>query len=119
MVRDQKLAKILGASSEQARPRLAPFYASGQSFADMVGDLGGARDTFVTSGLAQVVHGESPRACDSIFDLNHAIEVLGAIGAPVDEAVRDQELRAKLEALRVSLKSAAATAGDMIARGAA
>jgi predicted lipoprotein len=32
--------------------------------------------------------------------------------------VRNEELRAKLEALRVSLKAASTTAGDMISRGA-
>ena len=40
------------------------------------------------------------------------------IGVPADEAFRDVDLRAKLEALRVSLKSARDTAGDLIARGA-
>jgi predicted lipoprotein len=118
-VRDQKLAKMLGASAERARPRLAPFYESGLAFDNMVGNLEGARDLFTKSGLAQVVHEESPGVEDSIlFDLNHAVEVMSAIGAPIDEVVRDEDLRAKLEALRVSLKSAATTAGDMIARGA-
>jgi predicted lipoprotein len=118
-VRDQKLAKMLGASAEQARPRLAPFYESGLTVADVVGNLEGVRDLFTKSGLAQVVHEESPGVEDSIlFDLNHAIEVFNAIDAPVDEVVHDEDLRAKLEALRVSLKSAVTTAGDMIARGA-
>ena len=53
-----------------------------------------------------------------LFDLNHAIEVMSAIAPPVDEVVHNEDLRGKLEALRWSLKSAATTAGDMIARGA-
>jgi len=118
-VRDQKLAKMLGASAERARPRLAPFYESGLTFANVIGNLEGTRDLFTKSGLAQVVHEESPGVEDSIlFDLDHAIEVMSAISAPVTEVVHNEDLRAKLEALRVSLKSAATTAGDMIARGA-
>jgi len=118
-VRDQKLAKMLGAGAERARPRLAPFYESGLTFADVIGNLEGTRDLFTKSGLAQVVHEESPGVEDSIlFDLDHAIEVMSAISAPVDEVVHNEDLRAKLEALRVSLKSAVTTAGDMIARGA-
>jgi len=118
-VRDQKLAKILGATVEQARPRVAPFWESGLSFANMAGNLGGVRELFLRSGFAQLVHGESAGVEDSIlFDLDHAIEVLRGIDQPIATAARDDELRAKLEALRVSLKSAATTAGDMIARGA-
>jgi predicted lipoprotein len=53
-----------------------------------------------------------------LYDLDHAIEVLRGIDTPMAEVVKDESLRAKLEALRVSLKNAAQTAGDMIARGA-
>ncbi len=118
-VRDQKLAKMLGASAERARPRLAPFYESGLDLQRHGRQSRRRPRPLHRSGLAQVVHEESPGVEDSIlFDLNHAIEVMSAIGAPVDEVVHDEDLRAKLEALRVSLKSAATTAGDMIARGA-
>ena len=68
-VRDQKLAKMLGASAERARPRLAPFYESGLTFSNMVGNLEGVRDLFTKCGLAQVVHEESPgsriRSCST------------------------------------------------------
>ena len=37
---------------------------------------------------------------------------------PIADIVKDEGLRPKLEALRVSLKSAGQTAGDMISRGA-
>jgi uncharacterized protein len=66
-----------------------------------------------------VVAEESPGVEDSIlFDLDHAIEVLRGMDKPIAEIVKDERLRAKLEALRVSLKSAGQTAGDMISRGA-
>jgi predicted lipoprotein len=118
-VRDQKLAKTLGASAEEARPKLAPFWRSHLSFANMAGNLAGVRDLFAKGGFAQIVHAESAGVEDSIlFDLNHAIDTLSGIGEPVEQAVREEETRAKLEALRVSLKSAAGTAGDMIGRGA-
>ena len=74
---------------------------------------------FAQGGFAQVVAQESPGVENSIlFDLDHAIEVLRGIDLPMEEVAGDESLRAKLEALRVSLKSAARTAGDMIARGA-
>jgi predicted lipoprotein len=118
-VRDQKLAKSLGPKLEQARPQLAPFWRSGLSFANMAGNVAGVRDLFVKGGFAQVVHQESAGVEDSVvFDLDHAIEVLRGMDKPIAEIVRNEELRSKLEALRISLKAAATTAGDMISRGA-
>jgi len=119
LVRDQKLAKPLGASSEQSKPKLASFWRSGLSFANAAGNLEGVRALFAQGGFAQVVAQESPGVENSIlFDLDHAIEVLRGIDRPMAEVVEDESLRVKLEALRVALKSAAQTAGDMIARGA-
>ena len=119
LVRDQKLAKPLGASPAQAKPKLAAFWRSGLAFANMAGNLDGVRALFAHGSFAQVVAGESPGVENSIlFDLDRAIEVLRGIDKPIAEAVKDEGLRTKLEALRVSLKSAAQTAGDMIARGA-
>jgi predicted lipoprotein len=118
-VRDQKLAKAQGAKPEEAKPQLAPFWRSGLSFFNMADNLDGVRQLFAKGGFAQVVHDDSAGVEDSIlFDLDHAIQVLRGIDKPIAQVVRSDELRAKLEALRVSLKSAATTAGDAIARGA-
>ena len=118
-VRDQKLAKMLGAKPEEAKPGLAPFGRSGLTFKSIAGNLTGVRNLFLKGGFAEVVHQESAGVEESIaFDLNHAIEVLRGIDAPLAETLRNEEDRAKLEALRVSLKSAAQTAGDMISKGA-
>ena len=118
-VRDQKMANTLGAKPEEARPQLAAFWRSGLSFSNMADNLAGVRDLFAKGGFAQVVHQDSAGVEDSIlFDLDHAIEVLRSFDKPIAEVVRSEDLRAKLEALRVSLKSAATTAGDAIARGA-
>ena len=77
------------------------------------------RDLFAKGGFAKVVHQESVGVEDSVvFDLDHAIEVLRGINKPIADAVRNEELRGKLEALRISLKAASTTAGDMISRGA-
>jgi len=53
-----------------------------------------------------------------LFDLDHAIDVLKGINQSFAEAVTHEDMRAKLEALRVGLKNASATAGDIIARSA-
>ena len=119
LVRDQKLGKPLGATPEEARPKLAAFWRSGQSLANAAGNLDGIRALFAKGGLAQVVAGDSPGVEKSVlFDLGHAIEVLSGIGKPMTEVAVDADLRAKIEALRVSLKSAGKTAADAIARGA-
>jgi uncharacterized protein len=119
LVRDQKLGKPLGASPEEARPKLAAFWRSGLSLANAAGNLEGVRALFAKGGLAQVVADDSPGVEKSVlFDLDHAIEVLSGIGRPMAELVRDTDLRGKIEALRISLKSAGKTAADAIARGA-
>jgi predicted lipoprotein len=119
LVRDQKLGKPLGASPEEARPKLAAFWRSGQSLANAAGNLEGVRALFAKGGLAQVVADDSPGVEKSVlFDLGHAIEILNGIGKPMAEVVGDADLRTKIEALRVSLKSAGKTAADAIARGA-
>jgi predicted lipoprotein len=53
-----------------------------------------------------------------VFDLDHAIEVLNGVSKPMTELVKDAASRGKIEARRVSLKSAGQTAADAIARGA-
>jgi predicted lipoprotein len=119
LVRDQKLGKPLGAVPDDAKPKLAAFWRSGLSFANAADNLEGIRALFAKGGFAQVVAGESPGVENSIlFDLDHAVEVLRGIDQPMEAVVADEDLRAKIEALRVALKSAAQTAGDMISRGA-
>jgi predicted lipoprotein len=119
LVRDQKLSKPLGPSPAEAKPKLAAFWRSGLTFANAAGNLAGVRTLFAKGGFAQVVANESAGVENSIlFDLDHAIEVLRGIDLPMAEVANDDDMRAKIEALRVALKSAAQTAGDMIARGA-
>jgi uncharacterized protein len=119
LVRDQKLGKPLGASPAEAKPKLAAFWRSGVAFPNMVGNLEGVRLLFFKGGFAQVVADDSPGVEDSIlFDLDHGIEVLSGIDQPIAEAMADDSTHAKLEALRVGLKSAAQTASDIIARSA-
>ena len=120
LVRDQKLAKPLGENPEHSRPRLAAFWRSGLSFQNMACNLAGVRDLFAKGGFAAVVAEESPGVEGSVeFDLDHAIDVLRAMNMTMQQAVQDEDTRAKLEALRVSLKGASQTAGDMISRVAA
>jgi predicted lipoprotein len=119
LARDQKLAKPLGGAPDQAKPRLAALWRSGLTFANMAGNLEGVRTLFANGGLAQIVNQDSPGVENSIlFDLDHAVTVLRGIGLPADAAFRDPAIRGKLEALRVSLKSARDTAGEAISRGA-
>ena len=119
LVRDQKLGKPLGASPAEAKPKLAAFWRSGLTFDNAAGNLEGVKAIFAQGGFAQVVAQESAGVENSIlFDLDHAITVLRGIGQPMANAVTDEDTRGKLEALRVALKGAGQTAGDMISKGA-
>jgi len=119
LVRDQKLGKPLGESAETARPRLAAFWRSGLTFPNMAGNVEAVRALFAKSGFADIVASQSPGVEDSVlFDLNHAIEVLGTMNMPIGEAVREPAPRGKLTALRIALKSARDTASGLIASGA-
>jgi predicted lipoprotein len=119
LVRDQKLAKPLGAAADEAKPKLAAFWRSGLTFANMAGNLAGVRVLFAQGGFAEVVAQESPGVENSIlFDLDHAITVLRGIDVPASQAFREAADRGKLQAIRVALKSARDTAGSLIARGA-
>jgi predicted lipoprotein len=119
LVRDQKLGKPLGANPAEAKPKLAAFWRSGLSFANAAGNLEGVKAVFAQGGFAEVVAAESAGVENSIlFDLDHAIEALRGIDQPIAEVLKNEDLRAKLEALRVGLKNSAQTAGDMISRGA-
>jgi predicted lipoprotein len=85
----------------------------------MIGNLDGVRLLFAQGGFAQVVKVDSAGVENSIlFDLDHAIDVLKGINQSFAEAVTHEDMRAKLDALRVGLKNASATAGDIIARSA-
>ena len=119
LVRDQKLGKPLGASPAEAKPKLAAFWRSGLTFDNAAGNLEGVKAIFAQGGFAQVVASDSPGVENSIlFDIDHAITVLRGIDQPTAEVVKNEDLRAKIEALRVGLKSAAQTAGDIISRAA-
>jgi uncharacterized protein len=119
LVRDQKLGKPLGATLAEAKPKLAAFWRSNLSFANMIGNLDGVILLFSKGGFAEIVDADSPGVSESVlFDLNHAIEVLRSMDKPFADMASNEELRAKLEAVRVELKSAGQTAGDIIARGA-
>ena len=60
LVRDQKLGKPLGASADEAKPKLAAFWHSNLSFANVIGNLQGVSLLFSKGGFAQVVDADSP-----------------------------------------------------------
>lgn len=118
-VRDEKLGRALGESVERARPRIMPFWQSGQTFPNMAGNIEAVRKLFVDADFAEIVAGESPGVQDSVlFDLDRVARLLAEEQSPIAEAVTDPDQREKLEALRVGLHSARETASELIAQGA-
>ncbi|MEM7191323.1 MAG: imelysin family protein [Pseudomonadota bacterium] len=118
-VSDQKLGRILGNSAEQARPRLAPFWLSNQSFNNMAGNLEAVQKLFVDAGFAQIVKSESSGIEGSIlFYLKRGAKELSGETEPIAEVVTNKEQRDRLAALRLALDSTAELASEHIAAGA-
>ena len=119
LVRDQKLAKPLGAKPERGQAEARALLAKRPHLRQHGRQSRRRARPVRQRRLRPSRAGEFAGVENSIlFDLDHAIEVLRGIDQPIAEAVRNEDMRAKLEALRVALKSAATTAGDMISRGA-
>jgi uncharacterized protein len=117
LVRNEKLGQPLGATSDEAKPKLAAFWRSNLTFANAAGNLEGVRELFAHGGLAQVVAQESPGVDDSITsDLDRAIGILRAQNRPFSDAANDEVLRAKIVAARAALKSIEMNASNTVSR---
>jgi predicted lipoprotein len=78
-----EFGKPLGATSDEAKPKLAAFWRSNLTFANAAGNLEGVRTLFAQGGFAHVVVQESPGVEDSITsDLDRAIGILRALNRP-------------------------------------
>jgi len=112
LVRQEKLGKPLGATSDEAKPKLAAFWRSGLTFANAAGNLEGVRALFAQGGFAKVVAFGVEESI--VSDLDRAIGMLRAIDRPFSDIPKDDGLRAKISAARVALKSAEVNAGESI-----
>src|SRR5262249_23748610 len=80
LVRQEKVGKPLGATSGEAKPKLAAFWRSGLTFANAAGNLEGVRALFAQGGFAKVVAFGVEESI--VSDLDRAIGMLRAIDRP-------------------------------------
>lgn len=97
LVADHKLARPLGASADQARPRLSEAWRSERSLRNVLLNLEAARDMYVTAF--------SPAVPDKAVDVAiraefaAALDAAKAIGKPLEEAVANRSERGRVETL--------------------
>lgn len=100
IVADHKLARPLGESAKNARPRLAESWRSGASLDNIAANLAAARALWdvLSKGVSDVaVADEIARRFDA------AGTALAAVSGPLEEAVGDSARRASVEQLRRNL----------------
>ena len=119
LVRDQKLGKPLGAKSAEAKPQLAAVLAERPELRQRRRQSRRRAATLRAKAASPRWWRENRRAsrtrsCSTSITPS---TVLRGIDQPVATAVIDEDTRGKLEALRVALKGAGQTAGDMISQG--
>lgn len=97
LVADHKLARPLGASVDQARPRLSEAWRSERSLRNVLLNLEAARDLYVTAFSSAVLD----KAVDSAIrtEFAAALDAAKVIGKPLEQTVEDRGERGKVEAL--------------------
>lgn len=108
LTRDMKLAPVLGGGPADARPRLAPFWRSGAALEAIAGNLEGVGQLAEALDLATLVpDGGEGLASNLSFELSQARRaVASAAAVPLQEAVSDEEMHARLAYALVPLGSA-------------
>jgi uncharacterized protein len=90
----QKLQAIIGADPTRARPRLAPYWRSGETFPTMAATLEATRHLFEVSGVVDLVHPGQVWMRDWVlFELGNAIRIVDEFSLPVELAMADRESR--------------------------
>lgn len=110
IVRDLKLAAVLGDAPEAARPRRAPFWRSHQALPAMAGNIAGIAALLEALDLdALLPEGEAALAGSLGFELGQAMAVLEEIAAtdrPFETVATDPEAHGRLSYALVPLGGA-------------
>lgn len=97
LVADHKLARPLGASLEQARPRLAEAWRSERSMRNITRNLQAAADLYRQAFAPAMTDAELDTEIRSAFDMAGA--AAQAIRLPLEAAVQDRAMRDRVETL--------------------
>lgn len=111
---DQKIKTILAESPERARPKLAPFWRSGQTFPAMAATLQSIADETQHLDIEANVGEDSRWLANAIaLELRSATAAVQSLPAEnVETAYTDQAFRAKLDYIRIAASSLKATIGQ-------
>jgi uncharacterized protein len=94
IIATQKLRAIIGADPARARPRLAPYWRSGETFPTTAATLEATRRLFEVSGVIDLVHpGQAWMRDWVLFELENATRIADELRLPVELAVADPASR--------------------------
>jgi len=102
LIRDTRIAPFYANSRKDSNAKAALFWRSGLTFAAMRANAFGMRDMFIVSGLSDAL-AETARWAGGafVFELDNFVRTAGDINPPVDEALNDDEMRAKISYLLI------------------
>ncbi|PJI37823.1 imelysin family protein [Ferrovibrio sp.] len=109
---DHKLARPLGATLKDARPRLSESWRSERSLRNIQRNLAAAQDLYLNSFSAAV----ADKAVDAAIrdGLNKSVTAANAIKVPLEIAVQDAKARPQAEALAAELLALKKLLGDRL-----
>ncbi|MEK9968604.1 MAG: imelysin family protein [Ferrovibrio sp.] len=98
---DHKLARPLGASVKEARPRLAESWRSERSLRNIQRNIEAAQNLYMTAFAAAVADRSVDTAIREAF--TRSLAVAGAVKPPLEATVQDKATRPQAEALAAEL----------------
>ncbi|MBU1304410.1 MAG: peptidase M75, Imelysin [Alphaproteobacteria bacterium] len=114
-MRDQQLNPFLAAADAPAKPKLAPFWRSGQTMTLLSGSIMSMRQLIGESRVATAVAEKDKGLADSIdFEFRNALRALGLVTLPVEQAVADQKQAAALSYLALVTDSLHGMVGEQL-----
>lgn len=106
IIQVQRLDPFLRDGFEQARPKSALFWRSGNTVRSAQANINGLEDLMVAAGLENVVVGSDKRLVGSLFfEFANANSALAAVGVPADQIARNEADYGKLNYARIVVNS--------------
>ena len=85
IIRDQRIAPIIGAATGSPKPRSALFWRSGLTVPSLAANFQGLKDFFVAANFHDAVKGNLWIANGAIFEFDNALSTLGKLDGPIDQ----------------------------------
>lgn len=106
LIRDRILTPTLGETADEAQPKAAPFWRSGETLPYLAHILTGMQKMLDAGGIESILSEERAWIAGSVdFEFENAERTIKGIGLPYPEAVETPETRQQIEALVYSLRN--------------